>query len=140
MERTLSLIKPDAVAKGAIGAILKMIEDKDLRICAMRMLKMSRSQAEGFYAVHQDRPFFNDLCNFMSSGPIVASVLAGENAIARYRDLMGATDSTKATAGTIRAAFGTDIEKNAVHGSDAAQTAATEIAYMFSACELSDLK
>jgi nucleoside-diphosphate kinase len=140
MERTLSLIKPDAVSKQAIGAILQMIEGAGLRIVSTKMLRLSRAQAEGFYAVHQARPFFGSLCEFMSSGPIVASVLEADKAIERYRTLMGVTDSKKAAAGTIRARFGTDIEKNAVHGSDAPETAATEIGYFFAPCDLNSLR
>lgn len=136
IERTLSLVKPDAVAKNAIGSILSMIEKSDLKIVATKTIRLTRKQAEGFYAVHRERPFFGSLCEFMTSGPIQATILEGENAIARYRELMGATDSTKAEKGTIRAAYGTDIEKNAVHGSDAADTAAFETAYFFSESEL----
>ena len=139
MERTLSLIKPDAVKKNAIGSILQMIEESGLRIVATKMLRLTRTQAEGFYAVHKERPFFNDLCTFMTSGPIIATVLEGEKAITRYRDLMGATDSTKAADGTIRNRFGTDIEKNAVHGSDAVDTARTEVGYFFNDYELNGL-
>jgi len=139
MERTLSLIKPDAVKKNAIGATLKMIEDAGLRIVATKMIRLNRQQAEGFYYVHKARPFFGSLCEFMMSGPIVATVLEGDNAIQRYRDLMGPTDSTKAPEGTIRGAFGTDIEKNAVHGSDATETANFEIPYFFAPNELNGL-
>ena len=139
MERTLSLIKPDAVGKSAIGAILQMIEHSGLRIVSIKVLRLSRAQAEGFYAVHRERPFFGSLCQFMTSGPIVASVLEGDDAIERYRQLMGVTDSTEAAAGTIRRRFGTDIEKNAVHGSDGPDTARTEIGYFFPPCDLNDL-
>jgi len=139
MERTLSMIKPDAVKKNAVGAILKMIEDSGLRIVCTKMVRLSRAQAEGFYAVHKERPFFSALCDFMTSGPIVVTLLEGEGAIEKYRALMGPTDSTKAPEGTIRQAFGTDIEKNAVHGSDAPETAAIEAAYHFSASEINGL-
>ncbi len=138
-ERTLSLIKPDAVGKNAIGTILQMIEAKGLRIVSTKMIRLGRAQAEGFYAVHRERPFFGSLCEFMTSGPIVASVLEGDNAIDRYRELMGVTDSTKAAEGTIRHRVGTDIEKNAVHGSDAPDTAQTEIAYFFPPFQLNGL-
>lgn len=136
VERTLSIIKPDAVEKQQIGAILAMIEGAGLRIKAMRMMHLSRPVAEGFYAVHKDRPFFGELVEFMSRGPVVVSVLEGENAIARYRELMGATDPAKAAEGTIRKAFGTNVGENAVHGSDAPETAATEIAFFFEPDEL----
>jgi nucleoside-diphosphate kinase len=136
LERTLSIIKPDAVASGHTGDIVARFEKNGVKIIAMRMLKMSRSQAEGFYAVHRTRPFFNDLVAFMTSGPVVAMILEGENMILKNRDLMGATDSKKAAPGTIRADFGTDVEKNAVHGSDSPETAAVETAYFFTACEL----
>ncbi|MCA9670153.1 MAG: nucleoside-diphosphate kinase [Myxococcales bacterium] len=136
MERTLSLVKPDAFAAGKVGNILGMIEAGGLRIVATKTLRLSRAQAEGFYAVHKERPFFKDLVTFMTSGPIQASVLEGEGAIKRYRDLMGPTNSADAPEGTIRNAFGTDIEKNAVHGSDAPDTAAFEVGYFFSGCEL----
>lgn len=136
VERTLSIIKPDAVEKQQIGAILAMIEGAGLRIKAMRMMHLSRPVAEGFYAVHKDRPFFGELVEFMSRGPVVVSVLEGENAIARYRELMGATDPAKAAEGTIRKAFGTNVGENAVHGSDAPETAQTEIRYFFPGYEL----
>ena len=139
MERTLSIIKPDAVSKGVIGSIIQMLEKGGLRVAAAKMLRLDRAQAEGFYAVHKERPFFKDLCDFMISGPIVAMVLEGEGAIARNREIMGQTDSTKAAEGTIRHAFGTNIERNAVHGSDAPETAHFEIAYFFSAAELNGL-
>jgi nucleoside-diphosphate kinase len=138
-ERTLSLIKPDAVKKNAVGAIIEMLEQGGLKVVGARMLRLSRAQAEGFYAVHEERPFFKSLCEFMSSGPIMAMVLEGENAIARNREVMGVTDSAKAAAGTIRHRFGTDIEKNAVHGSDAPETARTEISYFFAPYELNGL-
>jgi nucleoside-diphosphate kinase len=136
MERTLSIIKPDAVQDGSIGAILAMIEAAGLRIVATRMTWLTEREAEGFYAVHRERPFFRSLVQFMSSGPCVISVLEGDDAIARYRKLMGATDPAKAEAGTIRKRFASDIERNAVHGSDGPDTARQEIAYFFPAVEL----
>jgi len=131
VERTLSIIKPDAVAKNVIGQIYSRFENKGLKIVAARMLHLSRSEAEGFYAVHRQRPFFNDLVNFMVSGPVMVQVLEGESAIQKNRDLMGATDPKKATKGTIRADFADSIDANAVHGSDATESAAVEIAYFF---------
>jgi len=136
VERTFSIIKPDAVAKNAIGQILARFEAAGLKIVAARMLHLSRAQAEGFYAVHRERPFFKDLVEFMISGPVLLQVLQGENAIARNRELMGATDPKKAAKGTIRADFAQSIDANAVHGSDAAETARTEIAYFFPGCEV----
>ena len=136
VERTLSIIKPDAVAKNAIGDIYSRFERAGLRVVAARMLSLSQVQAEGFYAVHRERPFFRDLVKFMISGPIMVQVLEGEDAIARNRELMGATDPKKAAAGTIRADLASSIEQNVVHGSDAPETAAREIAYFFSATEL----
>ena len=130
-ERTLSIIKPDAVAKNVIGQIYSRFENKGLKIVAARMLHLSRSEAEGFYAVHRQRPFFDDLVNFMISGPVMVQVLEGESAIQKNRDLMGATDPKKAAKGTIRADFADSIDANAVHGSDAAETAAVEVAYFF---------
>ncbi len=130
-ERTLSIIKPDAVAKNVIGQIFSRFEIRGLKIVAARMLHLSRAEAEGFYAVHRQRPFFNDLVNFMISGPVMVQVLEGEGAIQKNRDLMGATDPKKAAKGTIRADFADSIDANAVHGSDAAETAAVEIAYFF---------
>ena len=132
-ERTLSIIKPDAVAKNVVGKILTRFEDAGLKIAACRMTRLSRDEAEGFYAVHRARPFFKDLVEFMISGPVVIQVLEGDGAILKNRDLMGATDPKKAAAGTIRADFADSIDANAVHGSDAAETAATEIAYFFPA-------
>lgn len=132
-ERTLSIIKPDAVAKNVIGKILSRFEDAGLSIVACRMTWLSRAEAEGFYAVHKARPFFKDLVDFMVSGPVVIQVLEGDGAIQKNRDLMGATDPKKADAGTIRADFADSIDANAVHGSDAPETAATEIAYFFPA-------
>ncbi len=136
MERTLSIIKPDGVSRGIIGEVIKRLEQKSLKIVALRMVQMTRAEAEGFYAVHKEKPFFPSLTEFMSSGPIVVMVFEGENAIARYRELMGATDCRQAAAGTIRKDFATDIEKNVVHGSDAPATAAVEIGYFFSGLEL----
>ncbi|MBH1975712.1 MAG: nucleoside-diphosphate kinase [Rhodocyclales bacterium] len=133
VERTLSIIKPDAVAKNVIGEIYSRFEKNGLKIVASRMHQLSRQEAEGFYAVHKARPFFNDLVNFMISGPVVIQALEGENAILKHRDLMGATDPKKAAPGTIRADFADSIDANAVHGSDAAETAAVEIAYFFPA-------
>ena len=136
VERTFSIIKPDAVAKNAIGQILARFEAAGLRIVAARMLHLSRAQAEGFYAVHRERPFFKDLVDFMISGPVLLQVLQGENAIARNRELMGATDPKKAAKGTIRADFAQSIDANAVHGSDGPETARSEIAYFFPGCEV----
>src|SRR5262252_1161693 len=136
IERTLSIIKPDAVAKNAIGQIYSRFESAGLKIIAARMTHLSRPQAEGFYAVHRGRPFFNDLVQFMVSGPIMVQVLEGENAIAKNRELMGATDPKKAAAGTIRADFADSIDANAVHGSDAPETAEVEVAYFFAGTEL----
>ncbi len=136
MERTLSIIKPDGVARGLIGEVVKRLEANDLSIIAMKMIHMTPAQAEGFYAVHRERPFFGSLTAFMSSGPAVVMVLEGDNAIARYRDLMGATNYKEAAENTIRRDFATDIEKNVVHGSDAPETAAFEIGYFFNAFEI----
>jgi nucleoside-diphosphate kinase len=130
-ERTLSIIKPDAVAKNVIGEIYTRFEKAGLRIVAARMMQLSRAEAEGFYAVHKARPFFKDLVDFMTSGPVVVQVLEGENAMQKNRDLMGATDPKKAEKGTIRADFAQSIDANAVHGSDSAENAAVEIAYFF---------
>jgi nucleoside-diphosphate kinase len=135
MERTLSIIKPDAVSRNLSGAILKMIQDAGLRVVAMKMIQLTKAQAEGFYAVHKERPFFGSLVDFMISGPVVVSILEGDDAIARYRTLMGATNPEKADAGTIRKTHAIDIEKNSVHGSDGPDTAAFETAYFFSALE-----
>jgi nucleoside-diphosphate kinase len=136
VERTLSIIKPDAVRKNAVGQICARFEAAGLKIIAMRMMTLSRAQAEGFYAVHRERPFFRDLVEFMISGPVLVQVLEGEAAIARNRELMGATDPKKAAKGTIRADFADSIDANAVHGSDGADTARIEIAYFFPACEI----
>ena len=133
VERTLSIIKPDAVAKNVIGKIYSRFESNGLKIAAARMAHLSRAEAEGFYAVHKERPFFKDLVEFMISGPVMIQVLEGEGAIAKNRDLMGATDPKKAAPGTIRADFAASIDANAVHGSDAPETAAVEIAYFFPA-------
>lgn len=136
LERTLSIIKPDAVKKNVLGKILARFEEAGLRVIAARMMHLSRAEAEGFYAVHRERPFFRDLVDFMISGPVMVQVLEGDDAIARNRDLMGATDPKKAAKGTIRAEFATSIDANAVHGSDAPDTARVEIAYFFPACEV----
>ena len=136
VERTLSIIKPDAVAKDAAGAILAAIQKSGLRVIALKMIHLTEQQARGFYAVHKARPFYGDLVKFMTSGPVVVSVLEGEGAVARWRELMGPTDSTKAAKGTIRGDFGTDVERNAAHGSDAPETARVEIAYFFNATEI----
>ncbi len=136
IEHTLSIVKPDAMKKNVIGEILRRFEEAGLRIVAAKMLSLSKVQAEGFYAVHRERPFFASLTAFMSAGPVFVSVLEGENAISKYREIMGPTDSTKAPEGTIRGDFGTDVEKNAVHGSDGPDTARWEIAYFFSEMEI----
>jgi len=133
VERTLSIIKPDAVANNVIGEIYARFEKAGLRIGAARMMWMSRADAEGFYAVHRERPFFKDLVDFMTTGPVMIQVLEGDNAIAKNRELMGATDPKKAASGTIRADFAQSIDANAVHGSDAPETAGVEIAYFFPA-------
>jgi nucleoside-diphosphate kinase len=133
VERTLSIIKPDAVAKNVIGEIYARFEKSGLKIVAARMMRLSRSEAEGFYAVHRERPFFKDLVGFMTTGPVMVQVLEGESAITRNRELMGATDPKKAAPGTIRADFAQSIDANAVHGSDGPETAQTEIAYFFPA-------
>jgi len=136
VERTLSIIKPDAVAKNVIGKIYSRFETNGLKIVASKMKHLSRADAEGFYAVHRERPFFKDLVEFMISGPVVIQALEGENAIATHRDLMGATDPKKAAPGTIRADFAESIDANAVHGSDSPETAAAEIAYFFPTLEV----
>jgi len=136
LERTLSIIKPDAVAKNVIGEIYSHFEKAGLRIVAAKMTQLSREKAEGFYAVHKDRPFFKDLVDFMISGPVMVQVLEGEDAIALHRKVMGATNPSEAEAGTIRAEYATSIDENAVHGSDAEDTAKAEIAYFFSTEEL----
>ena len=136
IERTLSLVKPDAVKKNAVGAIIDMLEHGGLKVVGARMLRLSRAQAEGFYAVHRARPFFGDLVKFMTSGPVMVQVLEGEGAIAKNRELMGATDPKKAEKGTIRADFAESIDANAVHGSDGPDTAKTEIGYFFPELEI----
>src|SRR5574339_597008 len=136
VERTLSIIKPDAVKKNAVGQILARFEKAGLRIVAARMMHLSRAEAEGFYAVHRSRPFFKDLVEFMISGPVLVQVLEGENAIAKNRELMGATDPKKAEKGTIRADFADSIDANAVHGTDSAENARVEIAYFFPDIEI----
>lgn len=137
MERTLSIIKPDAVAKGVIGKILDRFESKGLKLAATRKMQLSRADAEAFYAVHAERPFFGDLVDFMISGPVVVTVLEGKNAMQINRDLMGATNPKEAEAGTIRADFAENIDANAVHGSDSVENAAIEIAFFFSEREIS---
>jgi nucleoside-diphosphate kinase len=136
IERTLSIIKPDAVGKNVIGKIYSRFETNGLKVVAAKMKHLSRCEAEGFYAVHRERPFYKDLVEFMISGPVMIQVLEGESAIAKNRELMGATDPKKAEAGTIRADFAQSVDANAVHGSDAAETAAVEIAYFFASTEL----
>ena len=136
IQRTFSIIKPDATRRNLTGAINERFEKGGLRIIAQKRLQLTRAQAEAFYGVHKERPFFNDLCNFMISGPIVAQVLEGENAVARNRELMGATNPANADAGTIRKDFAESIEANSVHGSDSAENAAIEIAYFFSGIEI----
>ena len=131
MERTLSIVKPDGVEKGLIGEVIKRFEDKGLQVIGLKMVKMSKREAEGFYEVHRGKPFFESLTTFMSSGPAVVMVLEGDNAIQRVRDLMGATDPQEAAEGTLRRQFGSNIERNVVHGSDAPDTAAFEIGYFF---------
>jgi len=135
MQRTLSIIKPDGVTRGLIGEVVKRIESNRFKIVAMKMIFMTKIQAEGFYEVHRKRPFFDDLTNFMSSGPAVVMVLEGDGVIAKWRDMMGATNYEEAAEGTIRREFATDIEKNVVHGSDAPETAAFEVGYFFNSFE-----
>jgi nucleoside-diphosphate kinase len=136
LERTLSIVKPDGVAKNLIGEVYRRFEAAGLRIVAARMLRLSQAEAEAFYAVHKERPFYKDLVRYMTSGPVIVQVLEGENAVARNRDIMGATDPKKAAKGTIRADLATSIEQNVVHGSDAAETAAREIAFFFRETEI----
>jgi nucleoside-diphosphate kinase len=135
-ERTLAIIKPDAVSRNLIGDILRRIEASGLRICALKLMRLTGAQAQQFYQVHRARPFYASLCAYMSSGPVAVAVLEGEQAITRWRELMGATDPLKASPGTIRKDLGVDVEKNAVHGSDGSDTAAAEIAFFFSAVEI----
>ena len=137
-ERTLAIVKPDAVAKQKIGAVLARAEDAGLRLVAGKFLRLSRDDAARFYVVHRERPFYDSLCGFMSSGPVFVGVLEGENAIARWRDIMGATDPAKATAGSVRRDFGTNVERNATHGSDAPDTARWEIGFFFGEYDLRD--
>lgn len=139
LERTFSIIKPDAVAKNCIGGILSKFEAAGLRVIASRMVRLTEEQAKAFYAVHKERPFYGDLVKFMTEGPVVVQVLEGDNAVLKNREVMGATNPEKAAAGTIRKEFATNIERNAVHGSDAPETAKEEIAFFFSTAELSTL-
>ena len=136
LERTLSIVKPDGVQKNLIGEVYRRFEQAGLRIVAARMMQLSQAQAEGFYAVHRERPFFKDLVKYMISGPVIVQVLEGDNAVAKHRELMGATDPKKADKGTIRADLAASIEENVVHGSDSAENAKNEIAYFFAATEL----
>jgi len=136
IQRTLSIVKPDGVRKGVIGEVVRRFEAAGIRVAAMKMIRLTKKEAEGFYAVHRERPFFGSLTDFMSSGPIVVMVLVGENVIARNRELMGATDPKKAAEGTIRASMADSVEQNIVHGSDAPETAATEIRYFFGELEI----
>jgi nucleoside-diphosphate kinase len=136
IERTFSIVKPDAVAKNCIGGVLDLIEKGGLKVIASKMIHMTKKQAEGFYAVHKERPFFGDLTDFMSEGPCLVSVLEGDDAIARYREVLGATNPADAADGTVRKLYGSNIERNAAHGSDAPDTAAFEISYFFNALEL----
>ncbi len=135
MEKTLAIVKPDGVSRGLVGEVIKRIEAAGLAICALKMVHMTKKQAEGFYAVHRERPFYGDLTDFMSSGPAVVMALAGDSAIMRWREMMGATNFEEAEEGTIRREFATDIEKNVVHGSDAPETAAFEMGYFFNSFE-----
>ena len=134
--RTFSIIKPDATRRNLTGAVTRMLEEAGLRVIASKRIRMSREQAEGFYGVHRERPFFNDLVEFMTSGPVVVQVLEGENAVQRNRDIMGATNPANAAAGTIRKDFAESIEANSAHGSDSPENAAIEIAYFFAGCEI----
>ncbi len=136
IERTFGIVKPDAVAKNAVGGVVDLVEKTGLKIVGLRLMRLSEPQARAFYAVHKERPFYGDLVRFMTSGPCVVMAIEGENAVARYREVMGPTDSKKAPAGTIRGAYGTDIEKNAVHGSDGPDTAKAELAFFFAGLEL----
>lgn len=136
LERTFGIVKPDAVEKSAVGGVIEMIEKAGLKIVGLRMVKLSDAQARAFYDVHKERPFFPSLVKFMTSGPCVVMAIEGENAVTRYREVMGPTDSTKAPAGTIRNKYGTNIERNAVHGSDAQATAKVELAFFFAGLEM----
>lgn len=136
LERTFSIIKPDATRRNITGKIIDQIEQAGLRVIALRRVHLTRAQAEGFYDVHRERPFFNDLCEFMTSGPIVVQVLEGENAVSHYREVMGATNPEEAAAGTIRKNFAESIEANSVHGSDSPENAKIEISYFFSDCDI----
>jgi len=136
VERTLSIVKPDGVQKNVIGEVIRRFEQAGLHVVAARMMRLTRAEAEGFYAVHRERPFFGDLVAYMTSGPVVVQVLEGENAVAKNRDIMGATDPKKAAPGTIRADLATSIEQNVVHGSDSLENAAREIGYFFAETEL----
>lgn len=138
METTLAIVKPDAVKRGVIGDIIKRIEGSGLRLRALKLMHLTRAQAESFYDVHKAKPFYQSLCEYMSSGPVAIAVLEGDRAIARWRELMGATDPAKAALGTIRKQFGVDVERNAVHGSDAPETALREIGFFFSAIDMVD--
>jgi nucleoside-diphosphate kinase len=139
IDGTFSIIKPDAVANNVIGGVTQKLEAGGLRVIASKMVRLTEAQAKAFYAVHKERPFYNDLVKFMTEGPVVVQVLEGENAVLRNREVLGATDPAKADAGTVRKDFGTDVEKNAAHGSDAPETAAQEIAFFFSTAELAAL-
>ncbi len=136
VQRTFSIVKPDATRRNLTGKVVARLEEAGLRVVAQRRIQMTRAQAEGFYAVHKARPFFSDLCDFMTSGPVVVQVLEGEDAVAKNREVMGATDPAKAAPGTIRAEFAESIEANSVHGSDSPENAAVEIAYFFSQVEI----
>ncbi len=138
-ERTLSIIKPDAVKKNVIGGVIHELEKGGLRVVAQRMTRLTREQAQAFYAVHKERPFYNDLVSFMTEGPVVVQVLEGDNAVTRNREIMGATNPEQAADGTIRKLYGTNIERNAVHGSDSPENAAIEVGFFFSASELATL-
>ena len=136
IERTFGIVKPDAVAKNAIGGVIDLVEKAGLKLIALRLVRLGEAQAKAFYAVHKDRPFYGALVQFMTSGPCVVMAIEGENAIARYREVMGPTDSKKAPAGTIRNRYGTDIERNAVHGSDGPETAKVELGFFFTGADL----
>ena len=136
MEKTLAIVKPDGVGRGLVGEVVKRIEAAGLKICAMKMIHVTKQQAEGFYAVHRERPFFGSLTDFMSSGPAVVMILSGDSAIAKWREMMGATNYEEAKEGTIRREFASDIEKNIVHGSDAPDTAAFEMGFFFNSIEI----